>query len=56
MTLDDILLEDSKVAPFSRAETTHSAMGRFGDLMLVGGETDLTVEARVGRGGPLLLH
>ena len=29
-TLDDILIEDGKVAPFSRAETTHSAMGRFG--------------------------
>ena len=27
LTLDDILLEDGKVAPFSRA-TTHAAMGR----------------------------
>jgi FtsP/CotA-like multicopper oxidase with cupredoxin domain len=48
ITLDDILLEDGKVAPFRRAETTHSAMGRFGDLMLVGGETDLKLEARSG--------
>jgi FtsP/CotA-like multicopper oxidase with cupredoxin domain len=46
ITLDDILLEDGKVAPFRRAETTHSAMGRFGDLMLVGGETDLSLAAQ----------
>ncbi|HSD23384.1 MAG TPA: multicopper oxidase family protein [Solirubrobacterales bacterium] len=48
LTLDDILLEDGKVAPFSRAETTHSAMGRFGDVLLVRGETDLTLGARRG--------
>ena len=48
LTLDDILLEDGRVAPFSRAETTHSAMGRFGDVMLVGGETDLSLTARLG--------
>jgi len=48
LTLDDILLEDGKVAPFSRAETTHAAMGRFGDLVLVAGETELSLDARVG--------
>ncbi len=48
LTLDDILLEDGKVAPFSRAETTHSAMGRFGDVLLVGGETDLELTATRG--------
>ena len=48
LTLDDILLEDGKVAPFSRAETTYSAMGRFGDVLLVGGETDLSLTARLG--------
>jgi FtsP/CotA-like multicopper oxidase with cupredoxin domain len=48
LTLDDILLEDGRVAPFSRDETTHSAMGRFGDVMLVGGETDLSLTARLG--------
>jgi FtsP/CotA-like multicopper oxidase with cupredoxin domain len=48
LTLDDILLEDGKVAPFSRTETTHSAMGRFGDVLLVGGETDLSLKARHG--------
>src|SRR5436305_10255490 len=48
LTLDDILIEDGKVAPFRRAETTHSAMGRFGNVLLVGGETDLSLTARLG--------
>ena len=48
LTLDDILLEDGRVAPFSRTETTHSAMGRFGDVLLVSGETDLSLDARLG--------
>jgi FtsP/CotA-like multicopper oxidase with cupredoxin domain len=48
LTLDDILLEDGKVAPFSRAETTYAAMGRFGDVLLVNGETDLSLSADLG--------
>src|ERR687896_629330 len=48
LTLDDILLEDDKVAPFSPGETTYAAMGRFGDLLLVAGETELSLDARVG--------
>ena len=48
LTLDDILLEDGKVAPFSRAETTYAAMGRFGEVMLIGGETDLRLSAQLG--------
>jgi FtsP/CotA-like multicopper oxidase with cupredoxin domain len=48
ITLDDLLLENGKVAKFSRAETTYSAMGRFGNVMLVSGETDLAFDARVG--------
>ncbi len=48
LTLDDILLEDGKVAPFSRTETTHSAMGRFGDVLLVSGETDLALTTKRG--------
>ena len=50
LTLDDILLEDGRVAPFSRAETTHAAMGRFGDVLLVGGETR-SHACRAGRRG-----
>jgi FtsP/CotA-like multicopper oxidase with cupredoxin domain len=48
LTLDDILLEDGRVAAFSRDETTHAAMGRFGDVLLVNGETDLSLDAQLG--------
>jgi FtsP/CotA-like multicopper oxidase with cupredoxin domain len=48
LTLDDVLIEDGKIAPFGREETTYAAMGRFGNVMLVGGETDPSLNARVG--------
>jgi FtsP/CotA-like multicopper oxidase with cupredoxin domain len=48
LTLDDILLEDGSVAPFSRSETTYAAMGRFGDVLLVSGEPDLSLTAQLG--------
>ena len=48
LTLDDILLEDGRVAPFSQSETNYVAMGRFGELLLVNGETDLSLDARLG--------
>jgi FtsP/CotA-like multicopper oxidase with cupredoxin domain len=48
LTLDDVLLEDGKVAPFSRTETSYAAMGRFGDVLLVAGETALALNAQVG--------
>ena len=41
LTLDDILIEDGQIAAFSASETTHVAMGRFGNVMLVAGEPDL---------------
>src|SRR4051812_24332642 len=48
LTLDDILIEDGQVASFSRTETTHSAMGRFGNVLLAGGEDELALNARGG--------
>jgi FtsP/CotA-like multicopper oxidase with cupredoxin domain len=48
LTLDDVLIENGTVAPFSRSETTHTAMGRFGNVLLVGGEPDLALSARLG--------
>ena len=48
LTLDDVLLEDGKIASFSVSETSYAAMGRFGNLLLIGGETDLEVTARTG--------
>jgi FtsP/CotA-like multicopper oxidase with cupredoxin domain len=48
LTLDDVLIENGTVAPFSRSETTHTAMGRFGNVLLVDGEPDLALNARLG--------
>jgi FtsP/CotA-like multicopper oxidase with cupredoxin domain len=36
------------VAPFSRAETTYTAMGRFGNVLLMNGEPELSLDARCG--------
>jgi FtsP/CotA-like multicopper oxidase with cupredoxin domain len=48
VTLDDVLVEDGRIAPFHEAGPTHVAMGRFGNVMLTGGETNLALDARVG--------
>jgi FtsP/CotA-like multicopper oxidase with cupredoxin domain len=48
LTLDDILLVDGKVAPFSTTETNYAAMGRFGNVLLISGEPDLRLAARTG--------
>jgi FtsP/CotA-like multicopper oxidase with cupredoxin domain len=48
LTLDDLLLEDGKIAPFSRSDTTYVAMGRFGNVLLVNGEPDLSLGVRRG--------
>jgi FtsP/CotA-like multicopper oxidase with cupredoxin domain len=48
LTLDDILIEDGQIAAFRESETTHVAMGRFGNVMLVSGEPDLHLEATRG--------
>ena len=49
LTLDDVLLEDGKIAPFSRTETNYVAMGRFGTVLLVGGEPDLSLARSAAR-------
>jgi FtsP/CotA-like multicopper oxidase with cupredoxin domain len=48
LTLDDILIEDGKVAPFSPTETNYAAMGRFGNRLLVAGDPDLHLSFRAG--------
>ena len=48
LTLDDVLIEDGRIAPFSRLETSYAAMGRFGNVLLVAGEPELALEARQG--------
>jgi FtsP/CotA-like multicopper oxidase with cupredoxin domain len=46
--LDDVLIEGGRIASFRREESTHSAMGRFGNVMLAAGETDLALSAKLG--------
>src|SRR4051812_15532002 len=48
VTLDDVLIEDGRIAPFSPAETTYAAMGRFGNALLVNGDPSLTLDADAG--------
>jgi FtsP/CotA-like multicopper oxidase with cupredoxin domain len=48
LTLDDVLIEDGRIAPFDPEQTTYSAMGRFGNQMLVGGEPEIRMSARPG--------
>jgi FtsP/CotA-like multicopper oxidase with cupredoxin domain/copper chaperone CopZ len=48
LTLDDLLLEDGTIAAFSRTETNYAAMGRYGNVMLTGGETAPAFTAKTG--------
>ena len=48
VTLDDVLVEDGQIAPFNVDGPTHVAMGRFGNVMLTAGETNLTLTANAG--------
>ena len=54
ITLDDLLIEDGMIAPFSRSGPTFTAMGRFGNVLLVNGEERL--EASVALGEVVRLH
>jgi FtsP/CotA-like multicopper oxidase with cupredoxin domain len=44
ISLDDILLSGSDVAPFDKTLTNHALMGRFGNVMLTNGQTDYTLQ------------
>jgi FtsP/CotA-like multicopper oxidase with cupredoxin domain len=48
ITLDDVLIEDGKMAPFHHSGPNFVAMGRFGNVMLVNGESAFSGEAAVG--------
>ncbi|MFL6295844.1 MAG: hypothetical protein ACJ75M_08470 [Actinomycetes bacterium] len=48
LTVDDLLVEEGRIAPFSRVETNYAAMGRFGNVFLTSGDPDLRLEAGVG--------
>ena len=46
--LDDILMDDSGVLPWGDTAPTHALMGRFGNVMMVNGETDHTLTVQTG--------
>lgn len=46
--VDDILMENGKIATFSKASADRTLMGRFGNTMLVNGETDYSLSAQAG--------
>ncbi len=48
ITLDDVLIEEGRLAPFLRDDLSFTAMGRFGNVMLTNGETRYAAEASVG--------
>ena len=48
LTLDDLLVEDGHIAAFSRSGPNFTAMGRFGNVLLINGETTFAGEATVG--------
>ena len=48
VTLDDVLLEDGQITPYNLDGPNFVAMGRFGNVMLTGGESNLELSARAG--------
>jgi FtsP/CotA-like multicopper oxidase with cupredoxin domain len=48
LTLDDLLVEDGHIAAFSRSGPNFTAMGRFGNVLLINGETAFAAAAAVG--------
>jgi FtsP/CotA-like multicopper oxidase with cupredoxin domain len=48
LTLDDLLVEDGHIAPFSRSGPNFTAMGRFGNVLLINGEPTFSGTATVG--------
>jgi FtsP/CotA-like multicopper oxidase with cupredoxin domain len=48
LTLDDLLVEDGQIAPFSKSGPTFVAMGRYGNVMLINGETRFSGQAAAG--------
>jgi FtsP/CotA-like multicopper oxidase with cupredoxin domain len=48
LTLDDLLVEDGQIAPFLESGPTFTAMGRFGNVLLINGETAFSAEVAAG--------
>jgi FtsP/CotA-like multicopper oxidase with cupredoxin domain len=48
LTLDDLLVENGQIAAFSRSGPNFTAMGRFGNVLLINGETTFAGTAIAG--------
>ena len=48
VTLDDVMIEDGKMVPFSRSGPNFTAMGRFGNTMLINGQTEFAEDVVAG--------
>ena len=48
LILDDLLMDDLGPIPFGEQAATHALMGRFGNVMLVNGETDYALDVSRG--------
>jgi FtsP/CotA-like multicopper oxidase with cupredoxin domain len=48
LTLDDVLIEDGRMPAFHRSGPTHTMMGRFGTVLLVGGDTNPAFDLTTG--------
>jgi FtsP/CotA-like multicopper oxidase with cupredoxin domain len=48
ITLDDVMIEDGKMVPFGRSGPNFTAMGRFGNTMLINGQTTFAEEVVAG--------
>ena len=48
LAVDDILVEDGRIAPYDRSGPDHVAMGRFGNVLLVNGQPTWSLDVRRG--------
>jgi FtsP/CotA-like multicopper oxidase with cupredoxin domain len=48
LLLDDLLLGETGLVPFGEDRATHALMGRFGNVLLVNGETSYRLEVKPG--------
>jgi FtsP/CotA-like multicopper oxidase with cupredoxin domain len=48
ITLDDLLIENGGMAPFLRSGPRYTAMGRFGNVMIINGDTNFSADVAVG--------
>ena len=48
ITLDDVMIEDGQMVPFGRSGPNFTAMGRFGNTMLINGQAEFAEEVNAG--------